>query len=267
MLKQIYNNNLRISYKDEGIGSVIVLIHGFLESHEIWHKFDIELAKRYRVLSIDLPGHGLSDLHEEPFTMCKYAESVKTVLDHEKINKAFMIGHSMGGYVTLAFSEKYPKYLSGLCLFHSAPFSDSNEKLTARNITIESVRKGQFKSICKSHVRSVYNEENILEFNREIEFAENIALGMKEENAIASIITMRDRNDRSDILKNLHIPFLYIQGTKDKYIPMEILHKIEMPKKTKIVILEKSGHMGMIEEKEKSLKEINDFYRKYILNG
>ena len=136
MLKQIYNNNLRIGYKDIGSGPAIVLIHGFLETHEIWDKFDNELSKRFRVLSIDLPGHGLSDMHEEPYTMCKYAEAVKLIMDHENIKEAFIIGHSMGGYVSLAFSENYPEILSGLCLFHSSPISDNEDKKIARNLTI-----------------------------------------------------------------------------------------------------------------------------------
>ncbi|NPA44646.1 MAG: alpha/beta hydrolase [Chlorobi bacterium] len=266
MIKQIYKNNLSINYKDEGSENetVIVLIHGFLETSETWANFSKELAKNYRVISVDLPGHGKSNLHNEPFTMCKYADAVANVIEYEQINNAFVVGHSMGGYVALAFAEKYPKKMSALSLFHSSPFADNDEKKNARLATIERIKNGEKDEICINHAKSVFANDNVKKFSDEISKGENIAKSISEEGIIASLLTMKDRNDRSDILRNLNVPFLYIIGQKDNFIPMEILDKIEMPKNYKVEILENSGHQGFIEQKEKSLKIINDFVKEFI---
>ncbi len=266
MIKQIYKNNLSISYNDEGRNNdnVIVLIHGFLETSETWVNFSKELSKDYRVISIDLPGHGNSSLHTEPFTMCKYAEVIMNIVDYEQITKAFLIGHSMGGYVALAFAENYPEKLSGLSLFHSAPFADNKDKKTVRLAAIERIKNGEKNDICSVHSKSVFANNNLEKFSEDIKIGEELAKKQTNEGIIASILTMKDRNDRANILKNLKVPFLYIIGRHDNYIPMEILDKIEMPKKFKVEVLENSGHMGMIEEKEKSLKIINDFYKNFI---
>jgi len=266
MIKQIYKNNLSINYKDEGSQNetVIVLIHGFLETSETLENFSKKLAKKYRVISVDLPGHGKSTLHNEPFTMCKYAEAVMNVVEYEQINKVFLIGHSMGGYVALAFAENYPEKLSALSLFHSSPFADNDEKKNGRLATIERIKLRGKEEICTNHAKSVFANDNIEKFADEIREGEKVAKSISDDGIIASLLTMKDRNDRSNILKNLKVPFLYIIGEKDNFIPMKILDKIEMPQIYKIEILTNSGHQGFIEQKEKSLKIINDFIKEFI---
>lgn len=263
MIKQIYKNNLSINYKDEGLQNenVIVLIHGFLETSETWKSFSSELAKNSRVISVDLPGHGKSDLYDEPFTMCKYAEAIKYVVDYEQIKNMFLIGHSMGGYVAMAFAENYPEKLRALSLFHSSPFADNDEKKKIRLQVVERIKNGEKDEICKNHAKSVFANDNTEKFVNEIRVEEGIAKSISEEAIIASLLTMRNRNDRSKILKNLKVPFLYIIGEKDNFITMQIIDKIEMPKKYRVEILEEAGHQGFIEQKEKSLKIINDFIK------
>ncbi len=266
MKKQIYKNNQTIFYNDEGIKNdyVIVLIHGFLETSETWLEFSMELSKNNRVISVNLAGHGKSSLHESPYTMCKYAESILSILEFETIQKVFIIGHSMGGYVALAFSDNYPEKLSGLCLFHSSPFADSDNKKVSRSETIQRIENGDLDQICSDHSKAVYATDNIDIFKNEIKKGERIAKQISTEGVIASILTMQKRDDRSHILKRLKVPFLYIIGKKDNIISYDIINNIEMPDEFEIVVLEKSGHMGMIEEKEKSLKYINDFKDKYL---
>ncbi len=259
MEKQIYNNNVKINYKIEGKGKALVLIHGFLETSESWQDFSRKLSEKYLVITPDLPGHGKSELHEEPYTMCRYAESIYHILHEEKTEKAIITGHSMGGYVALAFAENYPYMLSGLCLFHSAPFADTEEKKKNREETIKQIKQGNKNLICSEHAKAVFSDANINIFKNAVSEGEKIAKSVPDKTVIASLITMMNRKDRSDILKNLQVPFLYIIGNNDRFIPKTILNEIDFPKDTSISILENSGHMGMIEEKEKSLKLINDF--------
>ncbi|MCF6366436.1 MAG: alpha/beta hydrolase [Bacteroidales bacterium] len=266
MKKQIYKNNKNIFYKDEGKknDSTIILIHGFLETSDTWTDFSKELSKKNRVISIDLPGHGNSDLHEEPYTMCKYAEAIKYIIDEEETEKAFIIGHSMGGYVALAFADNYPDRLSGLCLFHSTPFADGDEKRAARTEMIKQIENGELNNICSVHSKAVYSNENKSIFAKEIAYGEKIAKSLSPESVIASLLTMKNRDDRSHIVEISDVPFLYIIGKKDNFIPFDVINEIDFPEDYLVAVLDNSGHMGMVEEKEKSLKYINDFCENYL---
>ncbi len=263
MIKQIYKNNLIVSYKDEGIENekVIVLIHGFLETSETWSDFSKELAKNHRVISLDLPGHGNSSIYSPPYSMCKNADSIIDILEHEKIEKAFIVGHSMGGYVAMAFAQNYPEKMSGFCLFHSTPFADNDVKIKSRNEAIRRIENGEKDDICKTHSKAVFAEDNLNLFKNEIKRGEQIAKEISKKSAIASVLTMKSRLDRTEVLEKIKVPFLYILGKKDKFIPYEIYKTMCLPENCNVSILENSGHMGFIEEKEKSLKIINDFIK------
>src|SRR3972149_4760338 len=119
MIKQAEFRNVKVRYSDKGKGRVIVLLHGFLESLEIWDEFSNKLSKRFRVLAIDLPGHGKTPAIGYVHSMELMAECAKAVLDSLELRKYVVAGHSMGGYVALAFAEMFPQNLSGLCIFHS----------------------------------------------------------------------------------------------------------------------------------------------------
>lgn len=170
----------------------------------------------------------------------------------------------MGGYVALAFAEKYPKKLAALCLFHSTPFADTSEKKELRSKTIEQIIKGKGTSseICKKHCPEIYAPENVEKFYIEIKKAIKIALNMSESGIVNSLEAMKNRPDYQDVFENLKVPVCYIIGKKDNFIPIEILEKIKMPKNSQTYIFENSGHAGHIEEPKKSLSIIEQFLLK-----
>ena len=105
MTQNIKYKNISIRFREEGEGEPIILLHGYLESLNIWDEFLEELSKRFRVVSIDLLGHGKTGNIGQIHTMDMMADAVNFVLVHLDISKCTMIGHSMGGYVTLAFLQ------------------------------------------------------------------------------------------------------------------------------------------------------------------
>ncbi|MBN1252639.1 MAG: alpha/beta hydrolase [Bacteroidales bacterium] len=255
---RIENSDFR--YKIEGQSEkVIVLLHGYLESLEVWNDFSSELSKKYKVIVPDLPGHGFSDVFLIENSIGKMADIVKYILVNESVNKCFVVGHSLGGYVALAFLEKYPEFLEAISLFHSSPFADSEEKKRNRDREIEIVKEGKKAQIYNNHFPKTFAEENIEKFKSKIEEMNDIAKNMSDEAIIQTLNSMKNRKDRTEILKYIKIPFIYIIGKKDNFISMDILEKLELPENSEIVVLEKSGHMGFIEEKEKSLEIINGF--------
>lgn len=257
MYNTIDFNNTTIRFKDEGKGPVIVLLHGCLETLEIWNDFSTELAEHCRVVSIDLPGHGKSGVFGKLHSMELLAQTIKSVMDHLNTGKYFMVGHSLGGYVTLAFLELFPECLSGLSLFHSHPLADSNEAIKNRNREKKLVENGKKDLIYTVNIPKAFATDNLEKFNGQVDYAKEIAMDIPGEGIVAALNGMINRPDRSDILSGTFLPFLWILGKKDNYIPYEaIIKKVELPKHGKLITLENSGHMGFVEEKQKSLEAI-----------
>lgn len=262
MIQTISYNNSTIRFNDSGTGMPIVLLHGYLESLDIWEEFENKLKSHARIISVDLPGHGKTGCFGEVHTMDFMAEVVNEVLVFLKIDKCVMIGHSMGGYVTMAFLEKYADKLSGFSLFHSSPFADTPEKAENRTREIKLVQALKKAQLYTEHVPKTFAPHNIDKFILQIGYAKIIAQRTPDAGIIAALEGMKQRPDRSNLLKNTNLPFLYILGKHDQFIPQQILDKIQFPVNHKILVLENSGHQGYIEECEKSADEILNYFCK-----
>lgn len=253
----------KIHYTIQGEGEPLFLIHGYLEALEIWDEFTESLAKDYMVIRMDLPGHGKSEVVEETHSMELLAEAANAVLKENKISSCSMIGHSMGGYVTLAFADLYPEKINRFSLFHSHPFADSDQVRQNRQNAIEKIKQGKKEEICRSHVPKTFADDNLQAFEGHVERTEHIALQTPEEGIIANLKGMMQRPDRSHVVKNTGKPFLLIAGKKDNFIDYHtVIPKIELSEKGKLITLEHSGHMGFIEEKQSSLNAVSDLMRK-----
>ncbi len=254
--------NKHIRYKVEGAGPEIVLLHGYLESLDIWRNFTGELKKKFRIISIDLPGHGQSGIISGVHTMEMMAEGVVTVLDELNIGKCILIGHSMGGYVTMAFADLFLNRLSGYILFHSTPFADTEEKKQNRNREIDLINLGRKDLIFNTNIPKAFANDNLERLKSEVEQAVQIAKNTADEGIKAVLEGMKLRRDRSEILAKSDVPVLLILGKKDNYISFNaIMSKIRLNDKGEIFVLENSGHMGFIEEMEKSLTAVTSFVK------
>ncbi len=249
----------KVRFKVEGEGTSIVFLHGYLESFDVWEIFSEELAKNYQVILIDLPGHGQSEFFGDVASMDIMAGAVKSVLDHLSVEKCFLIGHSMGGYATLAFADKFPDRLFGLCLFHSSPFADAEEKKEARQREVDLVKQGKKDLIIKANIPKLFATDNLDKFKEEFEKSKSIALSIADDGVISALKGMMQRSERLNTLDN-DLPKLFILGAKDNYIPVEKMSPVlDNRKNGKLVVLKESGHMGFVEEKEKALKIIEEF--------
>ena len=250
----------RIHYSDSGRGEVIILLHGYLETSEVWNGFAEKLSSEYRVISADLPGHGLSDVFGETHTMEFMATCIRELLDYLGISEAFMAGHSLGGYVTLAFLELFPVYLKGYCLFHSQPFPDSPEALEKRKREIDIVKMGKKNLMYPENVIRMFAASNLEKFADSLQRSKDIASQIPGEGIIAVLNGMMIRPSRVFFMEAGKVPCLWILGSMDNYIPCDLIQsKVKLPPNAKIVVLTKSGHMGFIEEQDLSVKEISEF--------
>lgn len=265
MIKKIPFDNTEIRFSDTGQGIALVLLHGYLESLEIWDNFVKTLPDDIRTICPDLPGHGKSGILGEVHTMEMLAESVIAVLDHCQIDKCFIAGHSMGGYSGLALLENYPERLRGLCLFHSHPFPDTKRTMNNRCREMVLVNQGKKELISMINIPRAFSKENLGDLKHEIIRATKIAISNPDEGINACLLGMMERPSRQEVLRETDIPVLVIAGKHDNYIPFdEVAKKIPLPGKSKFVTLENSGHIGFIEEPEESAKAIYSFIKSTI---
>jgi pimeloyl-ACP methyl ester carboxylesterase len=261
-MKSILFKDKKIFYADSGKGKTIVLLHGFTESSKMWDSFRDQLAKSYRVIVIDLAGHGKSESVEPVHTMELQAEVVHEVLKQRKVKKCLMIGHSMGGYTTLAFASKYPGMLKGICLFHSHPFPDSPEARKNRNRAIRVVEQDKF-GFLTGYITSLFAEGSRRRFKKKIDVLVKHAAEIPKEGIIAALAGMKVRKNQSALLKSINVPVLFIIGLKDSKAPLDRLWKmVSLPTQSECLILRNIGHMGYIEAPEETLSMLKGFARK-----
>ena len=262
MAKYFRNNNKVISYYDRGKGQVLVLLHGYLETKDVWSSFAEKLSENYRVIALDIPGHGKSDVIAETHTMELMAESVNALLIHLQIKICSMIGHSMGGYVMLAFADLYPEKLASFILFHSSIYADNDEKKKNRLREVDFVEKGKLELIVNTNLPKTFANDNLNSFSQTIEIMKQQAVNSIPKGVCAIIRGIMQRHDRKELISNFIKPMLFIFGEKDNYIPVEVGEKMAKLNSTiQLEWLADSGHMGFVEEKEKSLNIIRDFIK------
>lgn len=260
-MKKIFNYGKgRIQYYDQGNGKVIILIHGYLETSDIWSSFAKKLSRQFRVISLDLPGHGGSDIFDSIHTMEFMATVVKDLCESLDIRKAFITGHSLGGYVTLAFVDLFPGMLYGYCLFHSHPFADSPEVIEKRKLEIGLLKEGKKDKFIPDSILKMYATPNLGKFRDALKRSKKISDSIPVEGIIAVLKGMMARPSRQAVMEKGQVPLLWILGTMDNYINCEqIQTKVNLPANAEVFILKNSGHMGFIEEEGLALEKLTEF--------
>ncbi len=261
MKKHITFKNTEIGFSDKGKGRAIVLLHGFLESSTIWAEYQNKLSKQYRVICIDLLGHGDSNCNGYIHTMEQMAEYVKAVLNKLNLRRYIIIGHSMGGYAALAFAEMYPDNMKGLGLFNSTAMADSAEKKSERDRAIQIVKRNHKKFI-KEVIPNLFTNEYKPLLKKEIVQLLKEASQLPKQGIIAGLEGMKIRMDREVIIKFAQYPVLFIAGKKDKTVTFQSLkEQFYLPEKSQVLVLENSGHMSYLEAKQDCFKAIRKFAR------
>jgi pimeloyl-ACP methyl ester carboxylesterase len=248
-----------LGYRKMGRGEVVVLLHGFGEDGSIWDGISQALCAQYRVIVPDLPGTGLSTmLQVENASMTDFADSIAAILNEEAVKTCTMIGHSMGGYVTLAFAEKHPYMLKAFGLFHSSAFADDEAKKEMREKAMKFIRERGSQAFLQTSIPGLFadDEKSDAHIGLLVEKSEAFA----PEVLIQYYQAMKNRPDRTEVLANTRCQVLMILGEHDKAVPFELgLKQAHLPDTSYVHILRNSGHMGMLEEPEKSLFILQQF--------
>lgn len=263
MEKRIEFRNAELSYRDEGKGLPVILLHGFAETSSIWKNQANYLNKFCRVIIPDLPGSGKSALTKSAagnLNIDDLAEAVHSITEKENIEQCVMLGHSMGGYVTLAFAEKFASKLKAFGFVHSTAFADSEEKKQNRLKGIAMIEQYGSYAFLKTSLpglfSSAFKKEKPGIVSKLIDEGEKF----KTKNLQQYYYAMMQRPDRTSVLRNNKLPVLFVMGTEDNAAPLnDVLKQAHLPETAYIHIIRNSGHMSMLEEPLKLNRILKEF--------
>jgi pimeloyl-ACP methyl ester carboxylesterase len=246
-------------YEAIGTGHPIVLVHGFGEDYHVFDKQVEALKEKYKLIVPHLPGTGRSAI-SDTVSMESMADGIKEILERENISRTIIIGHSMGGYITLAFAEKYPDMLKGFGLLHSSAYADSELKIAARRKSIEFIKQYGAPTFLESTTPNLFAEANRIQMGDYIKSFSSAISYILPNVLITFYEAMINRPDRTNILKRASVPVLFIVGKEDQTVPFtDTMQQVHLPVLSYIYILYQSGHMGMLEEPGKCNEAIHHF--------
>jgi pimeloyl-ACP methyl ester carboxylesterase len=258
--KQITHKHKKIFYRTIGEGPVVVLLHGVPFDGSLWSS-QFNTLPDHKLIVPDLPGSGRSEVIDD-MTVEGMAECVKDIIVHETASLFFksgephsviVVGHSMGGYITLALAEKHPELLNGFGLFHSTSFADSEERKEGRKKTIELLKKKGTVEFVKKSLPNLFSPVSKEQNSKLIEEQISIASNFSADALIAYQSAMMQRKDRREVLANTTVPVLFVFGIHDNVVPLKDgLEQSALAHNSLVHVLQNSGHTGMEEEPQKT---------------
>lgn len=238
----------------------MVLLHGFPANAGVWREVVRELSKYFTVITPDLPGSGKSTFAGEELSMELMAQSVSDISEHEHVDKMLIAGHSMGGYVALAFAAMFPQKVRGISLVHSTAYADSEEKKVGRQKSIDIIRNGGKETFIKQMVPNLF-AAGFKDARREMIQAQ-IVDGMRADtkNIVAMQNAMKNRQERIQVLKNASFPLQWIIGKKDNLLPFDkALQQTYLASVNFVSLYSDTGHMSMLENVDALNRDMIDF--------
>ncbi|NOT05456.1 MAG: alpha/beta hydrolase [Anaerolineales bacterium] len=235
-------NGINLAYTRRGKGNPLVLVHGFPLDSSSWSEIIPFLEDRFDLILPDLRGFGRSTTVESPYTVSDMADDLAGLLDHLGIEKAALAGHSMGGYVALAFAKKHPHRINGLGLVSSQAAADATEGKERRYKTAADVAEKGVSVVVEAMTQKLSADVRVQEFVR------GVIERQSKQAVIGALKAMAEREDSTPILSSFNFPLLLIHGDTDQLIPMDRAKEIKsINPSARLLELNGAGHMPMME--------------------
>lgn len=254
-----------IAYQIIGKGTTLVLIHGFLANMDLWRDIVPRLSKRYRLLLLDLPGHGGSSSFGYVHQMEFMGEAIHSILKSHRIRKVFFVGHSLGGYVALAFAESYPDMTKGILLINSTAKADSKKRISSRNQLLKLLVHNGKKAIEKliPSFFNIQNRKRTYHLQRYFKMAKDCSI----QGIIANIEGMKRRKEREIVVKFAPYPIAYLYGKQDSILKTDdLLAESKLNPMSSAKEIDDASHMLPLETAEITLFCIRQFMQKQRLD-
>ena len=249
-----------IFYFEAGNGFPLIFLHGFCESSNIWKELSEKLSNEYRIICPDLPGFGKSPLPENEFSLSEIGDQIVDWAKKMGVEQAILIGHSLGGYISLEILRKHPAFAKAIGLFNSSAFKDSDEKKEIRNKLIEFIGEHGVEPFLKTFVPSLFYPNTAEKHRSVIKEIKNEGLKIKSGSVVKYAAAMRDRKDSADLLQVYSDKVLLISGEYDQNVPLEKSKEMAvLLNKENVHIVPNSAHMSLFEQSESCYKIIREF--------
>ncbi len=243
----------------------IFFLHGYLETLYIWEEFVDYFKKDFRIIRIDLPGHGLSGSIGEETSMKFSADVCVEVLNLCGVEKCILVGHSMGGYIAQSLSKYYQGRVEALINLNSNPYADAKDKLETRNREIEVITSGKLFSLAQLSIPQMYFKPNLRPCDEKIYETIELCETHNPKGIISNIRGLISREDNVEFLKQTLIPTLFVFGSNDTYFPLEAVEGIRaISNNICVEVIENSGHNSFIEQPELTYRAIMHFLENKI---
>lgn len=244
----------------EGNEISVVLIHGFPADSSLWRKVIPLLAKQYQLIVPDLPGVGNSSIAAENFSMDDLAEALSVLLKAQQIDKAIIAGHSMGGYMAMAYADAYPEAVLGLAMIHSSAMADNDEKIKNRKKAISLIQKGGKDAFIEAMLPGLFTKDFREKHPEELTQQRSQALSVAPEVLTAFYNAMINRPDGQNVLRTASYPLLWVCGAEDPLIPpAKTMQQTSLGFVNFVEIYNNSAHMAMLECPDRLAVDLDHF--------
>src|SRR5688500_314199 len=250
-MEKINVNDIELAYTRRGKGTPLVLLHGYPLDNHLWDDIVPLLEDTFDLIQPDLRGFGKSTTVESPYIMDDYASDIAGLLDQLGIQKAAIVGHSMGGYVALAFARLYPERVSGLGLVSSQVLADPPDRKEGRYKSAAEVSEKGIKGVVETMAPKFTSDERLQAIARETMERQQPAA------YIGALKAMAERADFTPLLSSFKFPVVIVHGKADALIPVDRAREVKSAiPQAHLVELESAGHIPMLEEKEETAKAL-----------
>lgn len=250
-MEKINVNDIQLAYERRGMGTPLVLLHGFPLDHHLWDEVVPLLEDTFDLIVPDLRGFGGSTMGEIPGSLDTYASDIAGLLDHLGIQQAAIAGHSMGGYIALAFVRLYPERVRGLGLVASQVLADTPERKEGRYKSAADVAENGIGSVVDTMTTKFTPDERLQTYARQ-------SMERQQPAAyIGALRAMAERRDSTSLLSTFNFPIVIVHGDADALVPIDRAREVkEALPQAHLVEISGAGHMPMMEDREKTAEAL-----------
>ena len=253
-------NNIDITYDDTGSGPAVVLIHGYPFNRSMWAEQVSALADSYRVVTLDLRGHGESESSTGASTMKLMAQDVASLMDELRIDRAVIGGLSMGGYVTLAFYQLFAERVEKLLLADTRAQADTEEAKATRADQVQQIQADGMTGIVNGMLPKLLSPETVSKQPEIVKRVRDMMMHTSPEGAIGALRGMAEREDQTERLSQINVPALIVVGKEDPITPVADSQKMhERIAGSQLVVIENASHVSNIEQSEQFNRALREF--------
>ena len=260
--KNIQANGIRVSYLEEGLpnGMPLIFIHGFPFNKEMWEKQLTVLNETHRSFAYDVRGHGESEPGAAQFSIPQFADDLFFFMDALKIEKAVLVGLSMGGYIALHAIKNQPQRIAGLVLCDTQCAADSDEVRKKRSKTIAFIQKNGLSVYAEESLKNLFAPASFTTKKEEVTFIQNTILKSSAKNICYTLQALADRKETCSSLSQINVPVCILVGKEDKITSPEVARKMQtLIKDSSLHSIEGAGHLSNLENPEEFNEQLKTF--------